>query len=99
TTQEIPLNNQTTLNVTLGTDVHALSEVVVVGYGTQRRQELTTAVTSVSSRAIERQPVAGFDQALQGQAPGIQITAPTGQPGAGINVRIRGNNSISLTNS
>ncbi len=99
TTQEIPLNGRTTLNVTLGTDVHALSEVVVVGYGTQRRQELTTAVTSVSSRAIERQPVAGFDQALQGQAPGIQITAPTGQPGAGINVRIRGNNSISLTNS
>ncbi|GAB4054353.1 TonB-dependent receptor [Spirosoma litoris] len=97
--QEIPLNNRTTLNVTLGTDVHALNEVVVVGYGTQRRQELTTAVTSVSSRALERQPVAGFDQALQGQAPGIQVTAPTGQPGAGINVRIRGNNSISLTNS
>jgi TonB-linked SusC/RagA family outer membrane protein len=99
TTQEISLNNRTTLNVTLGTDVHALNEVVVVGYGTQRRQELTTSVTSVNSRAIERQPVAGFDQALQGQAPGIQITAPTGQPGAGINVRIRGNNSISLTNS
>lgn len=98
-TKEVPVNNQSTLNVTLATDVQALSEVVVVGYGTQRRQELTTAVTSVNSKAIERQPVAGFDQALQGQAPGIQVTSPTGAPGAGINVRIRGNNSVSLTNS
>lgn len=98
-TKEVPVNNQSTLNVTLATDVQALSEVVVVGYGTQRRQELTTAVTSVSSKSIERQPVAGFDQALQGQAPGIQVTSPTGAPGAGINVRIRGNNSVSLTNS
>ncbi|CCH53990.1 TonB-dependent receptor [Fibrisoma limi BUZ 3] len=97
--KEVPVNNQTTLNVTLATDVRALSEVVVVGYGTQRRQELTTAVTSVNSKSIERQPVSGFDQALQGQAPGIQVTSPTGAPGAGINVRIRGNNSVSLTNS
>ncbi|GAB3254410.1 TonB-dependent receptor [Larkinella harenae] len=97
--QEIPVNGRSTINVTLSTDVQALSEVVVVGYGTQRRQELTTAVTSVGSQAIERQPVAGFDQALQGQAPGIQVTAPSGAPGAGINIRIRGNNSISLTNS
>ncbi|MBD2755997.1 TonB-dependent receptor [Spirosoma validum] len=97
--KEVVVNNQTTLNVTLATDVQSLSEVVVVGYGTQRRQELTTAVTSVSSKSLERQPVAGFDQALQGQAPGIQVTSPTGAPGAGINVRIRGNNSVSLSNS
>lgn len=97
--KEVPVNGQTTLNVTLATDVQSLSEVVVVGYGTQRRQELTTAVTSVNSQSLERQPVAGFDQALQGQAPGIQVTSPTGAPGAGINVRIRGNNSVSLTNS
>ncbi|RAK00273.1 TonB-linked SusC/RagA family outer membrane protein [Larkinella arboricola] len=97
--QEVPINNRSTIDVTLATDIQALSEVVVVGYGTQRRQELTTAVTSVGAQAIQRQPVAGFDQALQGQAPGIQVTAPTGAPGAGINIRIRGNNSISLTNS
>ncbi|QKZ11211.1 TonB-dependent receptor [Spirosoma sp. KUDC1026] len=97
--KEVAVNGQTTINVSLESDVQALSEVVVVGYGTQRRQELTTAVTSVSSKAIERQPVAGFDQALQGQAAGVQVTSPTGAPGAGINVRIRGNNSISLTNS
>jgi TonB-linked SusC/RagA family outer membrane protein len=98
-TQEVPINNRSMINVALVTDVQALKEVVVVGYGTQRRQELTTAVTSVGAQAIARQPVAGFDQALQGQAPGIQVTAPTGAPGAGINIRIRGNNSISLTNS
>jgi len=97
--KEVPVNGQTNFTVTLATDVQSLSEVVVVGYGTQRRQELTTAVTSVNSKSIERQPVAGFDQALQGQAPGIQVTSPTGAPGAGINVRIRGNNSVSLTNS
>ncbi|MCB2409758.1 SusC/RagA family TonB-linked outer membrane protein [Hymenobacter lucidus] len=86
-------------STTLQEDTQALSEVVVVGYGTQTRQELTTAVSSVSSKAIERQTVAGFDQALQGQAPGVQVTAPSGAPGAGINVRIRGNNSVSLSNS
>jgi TonB-linked SusC/RagA family outer membrane protein len=86
-------------STTLNEDMQALKEVVVVGYGTQTRQELTTAVSSVSSKAIERQPVAGFDQALQGQTPGVQVTSPSGAPGAGINVRIRGNNSISMSNS
>ncbi|WP_303310962.1 TonB-dependent receptor [Hymenobacter sp. BT730] len=86
-------------STTLAENTQALSEVVVVGYGTQTRQELTTSVTSVGAKAIERQPVAGFDQALQGQAPGVQVTSPTGAPGSGINVRIRGNNSITLSNS
>ena len=98
--QEIMVNGATpTLVVALAPDVKALSEVVVVGYGTQSRQQLTTAITSVSAAAIERQPVAGFDQALQGQAPGVQVTAPSGAPGAGINVRIRGNATIGLNAS
>jgi TonB-linked SusC/RagA family outer membrane protein len=84
---------------TLGEDTQALDEVVVVGYGTQSRQELTTSVTSVGARELSRQPVAGFDQALQGQAPGVQVTSPTGAPGAGINVRVRGSASISLSGS
>ena len=97
--QEIAVGNTTTFNIQLKDDQQSLSEVVVVGYGTQTRQELTTAVTSVGAAAIERQPVAGFDQALQGQAPGVQVTAPTGAPGAGINVRVRGNASLSLNGS
>jgi TonB-linked SusC/RagA family outer membrane protein len=86
-------------SVTLNEDTQALKEVVVVGYGTLNRQELTTSVASVSAPQIERQRVAGFDQALQGQAPGVQVTAPSGAPGAGINVRIRGNSSITGSNS
>ncbi|QJX47931.1 TonB-dependent receptor [Hymenobacter taeanensis] len=86
-------------SITLNEDTQALKEVVVVGYGTLSRQELTTSVASVSAPQIERQRVAGFDQALQGQAPGVQVTAPTGAPGAGINVRIRGNSSITGSNS
>ncbi|MBC6612494.1 TonB-dependent receptor [Hymenobacter sp. BT507] len=98
--QEVPVAGATTaLNVTLVEDTKALGEVVVVGYGTLARQELTTAVSSVGAQQIERQKVAGFDQALQGQAPGVQVTAPTGAPGAGINVRIRGNSSLNSSNS
>ncbi|MDO7845497.1 TonB-dependent receptor [Hymenobacter sp. M29] len=97
--QEIPVGSTTTFNIQLKDDAQSLKEVVVVGYGTQSRQELTTAVSSVGAAAIARQPVAGFDQALQGQAPGVQVTAPSGAPGAGINIRIRGNATLSLNAS
>ena len=98
--QEVVVNGPTdNLNITLADDQQALNEVVVVGYGTQTRQTLTTAVASVDGAALERQPVAGFDQALQGQAPGVQVTAPSGAPGAGINVRIRGNATVRLNAS
>jgi TonB-linked SusC/RagA family outer membrane protein len=98
--QEVAVTGATsTLAIALKDDQQALNEVVVVGYGTQSRQELTTAITSVNSAAIERQPVAGFDQALQGQAPGVQVSAPSGAPGAGITVRIRGNATIGLNAS
>ena len=93
--QEVAVTGATsTFAVTMNEDNQALNEVVVVGYGTQNRQELTTAVSSVNAQAIERQPVAGFDQALQGQAPGVQVSAPSGAPGAGINVRVRGSSTF-----
>jgi TonB-linked SusC/RagA family outer membrane protein len=98
--QEVAVTGVTTgLNITLQEDLQALSEVVVVGYGTQSRAALVTSVASVNSEALARQPVAGFDQALQGQAAGVQVTAPSGAPGAGINVRIRGNATVSLNAS
>jgi TonB-linked SusC/RagA family outer membrane protein len=98
--QELPVTGPTSnLAIVLKDDQQALNEVVVVGYGTQSRQTVTTAVTSVNAAAIERQPVAGFDQALQGQAPGVQVTAPSGAPGAGINVQIRGNATLNLNAS
>jgi TonB-linked SusC/RagA family outer membrane protein len=98
--QELAITGATsTIAIRMSDDAQSLNEVVVVGYGTQTRQELTTAVTSVGAAQIARQPVAGFDQALQGQAPGVQVTAPSGAPGAGINVRVRGNATLSLNGS
>ncbi len=97
--QEVAVGTTTTFNINLKDDTQSLKEVVVVGYGTQSRQDLTTAVSSVGAAAIERQPVAGFDQALQGQTPGVQVTAGSGAPGAAINVRIRGNSSVNLNGS
>jgi TonB-linked SusC/RagA family outer membrane protein len=100
-TQELPpLNGPTsTLEVRLSDDQQALNEVVVVGYGTQSRQDLSTSVASVGGEALARQPVAGFDQALQGQAPGVQVTTPSGAPGGGINLRIRGSSTLNLNAS
>ncbi|MVN78051.1 SusC/RagA family TonB-linked outer membrane protein [Hymenobacter sp. HMF4947] len=98
--QELAVTGATSsIAIKMDDDAQSLKEVVVVGYGTQTRQELSTAVTSVGAAQIARQPVAGFDQALQGQAPGVQVTAPSGAPGAGINVRVRGNASLSLNGS
>ena len=91
--------NMPAVAIRLQEDTKRLGEVVVVGYGTQSRQQLTTAISSVNAQAIERQPVAGFDQALQGQAPGVQVAAPSGAPGAGINVRIRGSATVQLNAS
>ncbi|GAB3637242.1 TonB-dependent receptor [Hymenobacter arcticus] len=99
-TQELAVTGATSsLAIRLTDDAQSLNEVVVVGYGTQTRQDLSTSVASVGGAALARQPVSGFDQALQGQAPGVQVTAPTGAPGAGINVRVRGNASLSLNGS
>lgn len=89
--QEVPINNQSTVNVKLLDDAKALQEVVVVGYGTQKRENLTGAVSTVSSEAIQNRPVSNVATALQGVAPGLNITRTTGQPGnEGIGIQIRG---------
>ncbi|WP_201981159.1 SusC/RagA family TonB-linked outer membrane protein [Hymenobacter rubidus] len=97
--QEVVVGTTTTFNIKLADDQQSLKEVVVVGYGTQAKQDLTTAVSSVSGAALTRQPVASFDQALQGQAPGIQVTSSSGAPGAAFSVRVRGSASVSLNGS
>jgi TonB-linked SusC/RagA family outer membrane protein len=75
-----------------------LSEVVVTGYGTSSRAELSNAVAQVSGEAIAGTPVAGLDAALQGKAPGVQVVQNSGSPGNGITVRVRGASSISASN-
>jgi TonB-linked SusC/RagA family outer membrane protein len=98
TTQEVPINNRSTVNVSLVTDTKALEEVVVVGYGTQERADVTGAISSVQGEALERIPTPTIAQALQGQTPGVQVTANSGAPGAGSSIRIRGAGTIGNNN-
>src|SRR5665647_1718228 len=75
-----------------------LSEVVVTGYGTQNRAQVTGAVTQVQGQDVQNQPVAGVDAALQGKAAGVQVSQNSGEPGTGISIRIRGAASLSASN-
>ena len=86
------------LNVKLSEVAQDLDEVVVVGYGTQKRGDVTTAITSVKTQDLDQRPVTSAAQAIQGRAAGIQVVQPSGAPGAGLAVRIRGNTSISASN-
>ncbi len=90
TTQEIPVGNRTTLNVVLSADSRDLEQVVVVGYGTTQRKDLTGSVGSVSAAQLEKTPVTTLDQAIQGRVSGVQITNNDGAPGSGTQVQIRG---------
>lgn len=98
-TIEQPVNNRTTLTITLSEDDNKLNEVVVIGYGTTTKKDLTTAVVSVSAKDLENQPITNPLQAIQGRAAGVQVTSQSGKPGAGISVTIRGNTSITASNS
>ena len=91
--QEVAVGSQTTINVALAADVKALSEVVVVGYGTQRRQDLTGAVARVDGAEIVNQPVQTPTQALQGKIAGVQIISD-GTPNSQPKVRIRGTGTL-----
>ncbi len=94
-TQEIPLSGRTTLNVELKEASAELNQVVVVGYGTQRKKDLTGSVGSVPLTNTEKTPVFGTSQLLEGQVAGVQVTQTNSQPGASFTVRIRGTSSIS----
>jgi len=88
--QEIVVGNRTTIDVTMAVDAAVLDEVVVVGYGTQRKVDLTGAVGSIGAEEIAKTPILSADQALRGRLAGVQLTNRSGDPGAPINVRIRG---------
>jgi TonB-linked SusC/RagA family outer membrane protein len=97
-TQEIISNGQSNITVVLEEQPKELSEVIVVGYSSVEKRELTGAITSVKADKFREISLNGIDQALQGQAPGVQVTQSSGTPGGGISVRIRGNTSISASN-
>ncbi|SMO88830.1 TonB-linked outer membrane protein, SusC/RagA family [Saccharicrinis carchari] len=86
------------IDVILEEDTQVLDEFVVIGYGVQRKIDLTGSVSNVDADQIRSLPVAGIDQSLQGRAAGVNITSNTGMPGEGVNVRIRGVGSINSSN-
>lgn len=96
-TKEVAVGTQTTINVSLKAD-NTLDEVVLIGYGTQRKSDLTGAISSISSKDFEKQPIFRVEDALQGRASGVQVSKNSGAPGADIKIRIRGSNSISSDN-
>lgn len=98
TSQEVNIGNRTTINVALESDITALSEVIVTGYGTQPKREVTGAVSSVKGDAIQNLPLQSFDRALQGRAAGVQVRSSNGLPGGAVNIRIRGVGSVNAGN-
>jgi TonB-linked SusC/RagA family outer membrane protein len=98
TTQEVPVNNRTIINIQLAETNSKLNEVVVVGYGTQKKADVTTAISSVSSSQITRLAVTDPTGALQGQVAGVTVTKNVGKPGAGYSVTVRGVHSINASN-
>ncbi|MEN0053745.1 MAG: TonB-dependent receptor [Mucilaginibacter sp.] len=89
-TQEIPVKNNGTINVKLGADTKSLNEVVVVGYGTQKRANLTGAVATVDTKVLQSRPITDVARGLQGAVPGITITTATGDLGTDPKIRLRG---------
>src|SRR5215213_5526398 len=93
-TQEIGINGRSDISVAMQTTIGGLDEVVVVGYGTQRRKDVTGAISSVSAAQIEKVPITTAQQALQGRAAGVQIINNDASPGSNISVLIRGVGSL-----
>lgn len=93
-TQEISVAGQTIVNVVMKADMIGIDEVVAVGYGVQKKSDLTGAVASVKGDALAAQPVASTEALMQGRAAGVQVTSTSGAPGAGVSVRIRGTGTV-----
>ncbi|MDB5087277.1 MAG: TonB-dependent receptor [Mucilaginibacter sp.] len=96
-TKEIAIAGQTTINVQLTVASKSLNEVIVVGYGSQKKRDVTGSVGSVSLGNVDKTPVFGTAQLLEGQVSGVQVTQTNSQPGASFSVRIRGTNSVNYS--
>ncbi len=96
---EQQVNGQSVINVVLQEDAQKLDEIVVIGYGSQKRTDITGAVSSVDSKELEKAIYNNVDDLLQGRSAGVQVTSSSGAPDAGASIRIRGNNSISGSNA
>ncbi len=97
--QKIKVAGASNFNVTLEEDAQGLDEVVVVGYGVMKKKDLTGAVSSIKADDIQQVAAANAMQAMQAKVPGLDLTQSSGQAGAGVNITLRGNRSISASNS
>lgn len=98
TPQEVAVGNQNSVDVTLADDSKSLNEVVVVGYGSQRRKDVTGAIASISADEFQKGNIVNPEQLLAGKLAGVSITPPSGQPGGGSTIRIRGGSSLNASN-
>jgi TonB-linked SusC/RagA family outer membrane protein len=96
--QEIAIKGTAPLAIVLQENAELLDEVVVVGYGSVKRKDVTTSVVSVSTKDLDERPIISAAAAIQGKAAGVNVIQPNGEPGAGMVVRIRGNSSINASN-
>ena len=96
--QSIPVGNQTSFNIILKEDTETLDEVVVIGYGTVKKRDLTGSVASVSNETLTANPVSDVSQALQGKLAGVSVVSQDGRPGAEVSIRVRGGGSITQSN-
>ena len=98
-TLEVPVNNQSTINVKLEEDAQALDEIVVIGYGSTTVKDATGSVAAVNSEDFNQGVITSPEQLIQGKTAGVQIGLTSGEPGAGIDIRIMGTNSVRSNNN
>ena len=96
--QEVSVGNRSQINIALAVDTKALDEVVVIGYGTVKKSDLTGSVSSLKMEELNKAPVASITQSLAGRTSGVRVTSESGAPGAGVKIRIRGTNSLQGNN-
>ena len=94
TSLEVPVEGRTDFQLTMSLNASELDEVVVIGYGTQKKKVVTGAITKVTADNLEDMPILRIEDALQGRTSGVRITSNSGQPGEGASVRVRGTTAI-----
>jgi TonB-dependent starch-binding outer membrane protein SusC len=95
---EVPVGSQTKIDMTLTASTIGLEEVVVIGYGTQRRESVTGSVASISGAGLRDIPSSNFSQAIQGRLPGVELTQTSTRPGSTLQIRVRGTRSLTANN-
>lgn len=96
--QETTLGSEKNLRIVLTEDTKNLNAVVVIGYGTVKKKDVTTAITTISTKDLDQRPIVSADQALQGKAAGVSVIKPNGLPGEGMVIRVRGTTSMNSSN-